>query len=1056
MNSIAKTLCLGLVLTFVTMPSSLSALVGKALRLDGIDDFVETPNAPGLHMGNELTVTGWFRVDDLDGGTQGWQNLFCKGEAPDRSPYNMREYCLQLNESGFLKLEATPESRQELGYLSMQTKLATIKEGHWQHFAAIISASQNQMQLYVNGLLMTSNSFDPTGMRDTAGPLQLGRVADRDHFGGMLDEVQFWNRPLSQAEVEQNMNRTLTGMETGLVAYYDFDELDAYGMVPDRSGNGHRLYLRNGARIVAAETAIPLFARSDTATLQGAMPRDLFVRSLSLDGQGDYLEIPTATAMAIANQLTVEAWIRPESFNKPWQAVFFKGGIPHSKPFPHLDYSLWIQGQGQLHLASAPQGHSQRLALDTHGQILHLGEWQHLAAVIDAVDNRMSIYVNGVLQVERNYAATGMQINEGPLKIGTGYDQGDFHGQLDEVRLWNRALSAVEIAKNMERLPSVGEAGLVGRYAFDAVGVGGIVADLSGHGHDGLLRGDAHLTSVHVAQLAVSGPIQGAAADLLILALRHHDSGVRRRAVKGLDKVGRYDFNRVMDVALQHHDAWVRQHAAQTLAHTQLSALPMGTRDRALVIALNHWDAVVRRSAVAALDQLPLADATMAMKIALGHHDTVVRRRAADILARAEYASLPAELEREMALGQTEVEHHHPHERRWDPDNYRGWERRWEAPQATIWNLEPEGLMGRYNRVEGGYLAWHLPRAYHAGAGLANYGEVGYSLGQEDFSYRAGAEVFSFYNPANARDNLVTIGGEIHDQTDTQDGWLISAEENSADAAFFRRDFRDYYRRTGWSVYTGHNFGGSLQVTGRYGWDEFASLSNSVDWVAFDSRFTRGSFRPNPAVDEVQIRSLRADIQLDTRNNRHHPSQGWFANAMFERAGGVLSGDAEFKRYLGDLRRYQPIGRGTRVDCRLRLATAKGLLPSQYLYDLGGLSTLRGYGFKEFTGDRMVLFNAEYWIDGDAHWRHGSMPFDDLSLGVFFDVGSAWFAADAQNPFDRLDYLIGQPGRVGEDLDLQKSFGFGVEMGDSRLSIARALAGKGRGWEFAAGFGRTF
>jgi hemolysin activation/secretion protein len=40
-------------------------------------------------------------------------------------------------------------------------------------------------------------------------------------------------------------------------------------------------------------------------------------------------------------------------------------------------------------------------------------------------------------------------------------------------------------------------------------------------------------------------------------------------------------------------------------------------------------------------------------------------------------------------------------------------------------------------------------------------------------------------------------------------------------------------------------------------------------------------------------------------------------------------------------------------------------LPSQYLYDLGGISTIRGYDYKAFTGDRMVLINAEYWFDND-------------------------------------------------------------------------------------------
>ena len=79
----------------------------------------------------------------------------------------------------------------------------------------------------------------------------------------------------------------------------------------------------------------------------------------------------------------------------------------------------------------------------------------------------------------------------------------------------------------------------------------------------------------------------------------------------------------------------------------------------------------------------------------------------------------------------------------------------------------------------------------------------------------------------------------------------------------------------------------------------------------------------------------------------------------------------------------------------------------------------------------------------------------DTAMGVFFDVGSAWFADDAQNSFDRLDYLVNQPPRIEEDLDLKKSFGFGIKLGDSRLNIARALDGDGQGWAFSARFGRT-
>ena len=146
----------------------------------------------------------------------------------------------------------------------MQTAADVVKEDEWHHFAAIVSASRNHMQLCINGLLQASSgsAFDSRGMRDTYGPLQLGSVARRDYFGGRLDEVQLWKRALSRAEVEQNMKQTLTGIESGLVAYYDFEELDPFGMIPDRSSNGHRPYLRNGARIADEEMMVPLSAKS--------------------------------------------------------------------------------------------------------------------------------------------------------------------------------------------------------------------------------------------------------------------------------------------------------------------------------------------------------------------------------------------------------------------------------------------------------------------------------------------------------------------------------------------------------------------------------------------------------------------------------------------------------------------------------------------------------------------------------------------------------------------------------------------------------------------------
>ena len=236
------------------------------------------------------------------------------------------------------------------------------------------------------------------------------------------------------------------------------------------------------------------------------------------------------------------------------------------------------------------------------------------------------------------------------------------------------------------------------------------------------------------------------------------------------------------------------------------------------------------------------------------------------------------------------------------------------ATLPDFWEVEQEGFQAGYNRVDGLYLGLLLPPAYRQGRGL--YGQFLYALGGEYFRYQVGLEIFPFYWTRNRgwrrpRSNLVTVGGEVHDLTGTQDEWIISDEENSLSSLFFRRDFRDYYRRTGWSAYLAHDMGGILQLAGRFLQDDFESLVNSVNWSIFDKRWARDSFRPNPAVDEVQINSLRAELELDTRNSRIFPGRGWYARGLLEKAGGFLGGGRRFPALHPRRGALPDAGRGT-------------------------------------------------------------------------------------------------------------------------------------------------
>jgi hypothetical protein len=748
-------------------------------------------------------------------------------------------------------------------------------------------------------------------------------------------------------------------------------------------------------------------------------------KALALDGVRDYVQIEDTPDLHLREVLTISAWFRVESLPvgaEGWQALFYKGIPPDRSSSNMCELGLWLNDAGALEFDATPAGADQSggaRKIRSETGLVRVGQWYHVAVSVNTTANSMSIYLNGDRVAEGLVGAATVRDWPGALRIGSSDDRDYFNGIIDEVQIWDRALDRRDILLNMNRPLLGSEEGLVSYYTFDELDEFGSLPDDTGKGHTGVLHGDAQLVSVQVLMPPAAGArvdsaalvgrgqeggpgdthgyIAGEAADLLVIALKHHDSGVRRRAALALGKVAARDFARVMRVALHSHDSVVRHHAAEVLSARDFGALAT---------------------------QLQPANALGTAPVVIDGGEVAVE-------------SEP------LSTRPNSV----------DTRGYKGWEQRWSEPQtALFWTREPEGLMGRFNRVEGGYISWHFPRSYHPGAGLANYGELGYSSGRNEISYRAGAELFSFYHAPNTNDNLLTIGVELHDEVDTQDGWLIAREENSVDALLFRRDFRDYYRRRGWSAYSTHNFGGVLQVTGRYGLDEFESLATQVDEIFVGNRFARRTFRANPAIDDGRISSLSASVQLDTRDRRDGPQRGFFANALFERAGGFLGGDAEFKRYLGDIRRYQPIGRGTRLDLRLRLGTAKGPLPSQYAYDIGGLGSVRGYGFKEFSGDRMVLLNAEYWVDADAHWR-GAVPINDMGIGVFFDMGSAWKARDKGDPFDRRSLAAaGQP----QEIEWAKSLGLAVALGNVRIQVAKPLDAAEQEWQFTLRLGRTF
>jgi len=308
---------------------------------------------------------------------------------------------------------------------------------------------------------------------------------------------------------------------------------------------------------------------------------------------------------------------------------------------------------------------------------------------------------------------------------------------------------------------------------------------------------------------------------------------------------------------------------------------------------------------------------------------------------------------------------------------------------------EEEPLLVRYNRVEGAFLGLRLPKEYwyNRYSDMAIYGHAGYGFKNRQWRYQIGLERAFLPSPR------WTIGIEAHNLTDTQDEWIMPTSENSLAAFFFKEDFHDYYRREGFSAYASLEFLEGLTLSGEFRRDDYSNMRKETNWSLFGGK---KRFRSNPLIHEGHLRSWGLSLAYDTRDWKRNPGRGWYIQTGGELAGRRLGGDFDFDRVIIDVRRYQPITFYENIDFRLRAGSTRGRLPEQFLFDLGGVSTLQGYPFKFLTGDRMVLANVEYRFSG----RRMDFPIlEDFELILFADAGWAWFAKDASRVTKSFDEL---------------------------------------------------
>ncbi|MFZ2970230.1 MAG: LamG domain-containing protein, partial [Minisyncoccia bacterium] len=432
-----------------------SGKFGSAINFDGINDYVNSNSS--VSAASAFSYSLWFKSSD--GSFAADEYLFSQG-TNDPSVYL---------ESTDNKVKVMADGADKI------SSVKTVNNAQWRHLE--ITADGTNLKLYLDGSLESSTAY--TGS-SAAGILYVASNATPgSYFGGIIDDVRVYNYARTQDEILSDYNSGKAAhlgkdsqRDDGLVGYWNMEEGKGQ-TISDRSGNGN-----NGT--LGANTSV---GKDDPVFTSGYSSAGSGGTGLKFDGKDDYILAPITESFLFGtgNNWTVSTWIKAP-------ASGLNGNIMR------VDSSaggrdLWLfrkSGTNTLQLQFGDTSGTLHSSIST--TIIADNNYHFVVGVVNASLDKVYLYIDGKLDNEATDISTTWDSSNNPdeLCIGCYYNNGApieyFKGLIDEVRIYNRALSADEIRQLYNQKKPILE------MKFDE-GSGQIAYDGSFNNNDGTIYG---------------------------------------------------------------------------------------------------------------------------------------------------------------------------------------------------------------------------------------------------------------------------------------------------------------------------------------------------------------------------------------------------------------------------------------------------------------------------------------------------------------------------------------------------------------------------------------
>lgn len=303
----------------------------------------------------------------------------------------------------------------------------------WFHWAAVYDGTQasnsDKLKLYINGVAKTL-TFSGTIPSTTSASLSGSSIyvmsdqVPADFFKGNIDDLRFWDHARTQTQINDNKSLELLGTESGLLAYYKFDEYGVNNLeTPEASGNHTKMTLVGDYDI---ETDIPFnyapdtdsdgvndthddYPNDDTRAYDNYFPAAGFA-SLGFEdlwpGKGDYdfNDVVVDYRFQIVTNASNEVVEIFGVFPAKASGAFYHNGFGFSLPDAHADFSA---SPNKLSVSGYEFAHN-IISLNTYGH--ENGQSEPTIIVFDDI---LSVL---------DYPGTGFGVNTDEWGSFIGYD----------------------------------------------------------------------------------------------------------------------------------------------------------------------------------------------------------------------------------------------------------------------------------------------------------------------------------------------------------------------------------------------------------------------------------------------------------------------------------------------------------------------------------------------------------------------------------------------------------------------------------------------------------